>query len=246
MDGHTRNLVDAFWADTLGVDIALLRTGGVHVVTAELGLNDAMSFRFGESCIIAVRSDRVDEAVAIFSDRDPDRAFTSAALTMLVGTDGRVDGPSLHAYADENSFQGRSDDRARPVLGSDPDLRAFLHEAGPDEWAESGFPPDPPAADPASTQFWLLRDEGSVVAAGNMTEWRRRPADVGVLTAPSRRGQGLATRLAGAMVTAALPSVGVARYRALATNSASLAVARRLGFEPYGQNYRARRAVRDD
>jgi hypothetical protein len=43
------------------------------------------------------------------------------------------------------------------------------------------------------------------------------------------------------MIADALPEVGVVRYRALVTNVASLAVARRLGCESYGQNYRARR-----
>ncbi|MDD9372168.1 MAG: GNAT family N-acetyltransferase [Acidimicrobiales bacterium] len=74
-----------------------------------------------------------------------------------------------------------------------------------------------------------------------MTDWRGLPADVGVLTQPSQRRRGLARRLVGTMVADALPAVGVVRYRALATNIASLALAERLGFEPYGQNFRARR-----
>lgn len=77
-----------------------------------------------------------------------------------------------------------------------------------------------------------------------MTEWRGVPADVGVLTDPSQRNRGIAGRLAGAMAADALPIVGVARYRALASNAASLAVARRIGFEPYGENFRARRPRR--
>ena len=74
-----------------------------------------------------------------------------------------------------------------------------------------------------------------------MTEWRGLPSDVGVLTEPSQRGRGFASRLVGTMVADALLVAGVVRYRALASNGASLAVAERLGFEPYGQNLRARR-----
>lgn len=80
-----------------------------------------------------------------------------------------------------------------------------------------------------------------IIAAGNMTEWRGVPADVGILTDPLLRGRGLAGRLVATMVADALPSVGVVRYRALVSNAASLTVARRLGFEPCGQNFRARR-----
>ena len=74
-----------------------------------------------------------------------------------------------------------------------------------------------------------------------MTDWRGLPADVVVLTRPDARRRGLAGRVAPTMIADALPEAIVVRYRALVTNLASLAVARRLGFEPYGQNYRARR-----
>lgn len=57
---------------------------------------------------------------------------------------------------------------------------------------------------------------------------RRLPADVGVLTEPGSRGQGFACRLVGAMGFSALPAAVVVRHRALATNTASLTVARRL------------------
>lgn len=79
-------------------------------------------------------------------------------------------------------------------------LLTFLLSSDIAEWAESGFPRDPTSADPAATRFWVLREDDEVVAAGNMTEWRGLPADVGVLTHPMRRGQGLARRLVGAMV----------------------------------------------
>lgn len=123
-------------------------------------------------------------------------------------------------------------------------LNAFLASNDVADRAESGFSRHPTSVDPETTRFWILRERGRVVAAGNMTDWRGVPADVGVLTDPSLRGRGLAGRLVGAMVADALPTVGVARYRALASNVASLAVARRLGFEQYGQNFRARRRPR--
>jgi hypothetical protein len=52
---------------------------------------------------------------------------------------------------------------------------------------------------------------------------------------------GFAGRLAGAMVADASSAIDVVRYRALATNTASLAIAHRLGFRAFGQNFRARR-----
>lgn len=238
-----RALVDAEWQVRLGVDPSILHSGGVHVVTADLGTNDAMSFLLEETCIVVVAADEAEAAREALAGLDAQAAFTADALRALVGFDAQVDGPSWHSYADEQSFRGTADPDVVPVDSDEDALLAFLERNDAADWAESGFPQDLGSASPETTRFWLLRERGHVVAAGNMTEWRGFPADVGVLTAPAERGRGLAGRVVGAMVAAALPTVAVARYRALASNVASRAVALRLGFEPYGQNYRARRAT---
>ncbi|MGI8632703.1 MAG: GNAT family N-acetyltransferase [Solirubrobacterales bacterium] len=171
----------------------------------------------------------------------------SVSLDLVVASGGvsvMADGPSWHSYVNGRCFRGSADTDAHPVTGEDTSLLAFLERSDIAEWAEGGCPRDPTSADPATTRFWVLREGDGVVAVGTMTEWRRLPADVGVLTHPMRRGQGLARRLVGAMVAESLPSVGVVRYRALVSNGASLAVARRLGFDAYGQNFRARRRLR--
>lgn len=237
-----RDVVDAEWEGRLGVDRALLYGGGVQVISADLGSNDAMSFLLRDTCFVVVPDDEVARARRLVSGRDPREVFSAETLFELVGPDGRVDGPSVHTYADIATFRGAADPDAVAVGGGDVELMAFLEASELEEWAESGFPRDPSAADPETTQFWVLREGGRVVAAGNLNEWRGRPGDVGVLVSPADRRRGLARRLVGAMVTDVLPSIGVVRYRALAANLASLSVARRLGFVEYGQNYRARKA----
>ena len=151
-----RAIVDAEWEHRLGVENDVLRDGGLHVVAAELGDNDAMSFLLDETCIVVVPEEGVDAAKAALVGLKPAEAFTANLLRRLTGFEAQIDGPSWHAYVDG-------------------------------------------------------------------------------------RGRGLAVRPVATMVAAALPAVEVVRYRALASNVASLAVARRLGFEPYGQNFRARR-----
>jgi RimJ/RimL family protein N-acetyltransferase len=241
IDAAVRRLVDTEWGALFGLSPAVLRTGGVHVVATDLGANDAMSFLLDDTCVVVVRPDELEAARAALSGVDAGVAFTADALRRLVGSGARVDGPSWHSYVTEQTFRGGADPAVEPIDGGDPSLLAFLEDNDIAEWAESGFPLQPGSADAQTTRFWVLREGRRIVAAGNMTEWRGLPADVGVLTHPNVRGQGLATRLAGTMVADMLPTVEVARYRALATNHASLAVALRLGFESYGQNYRARR-----
>lgn len=237
-----REVVDAEWEATLGVDRSRLHSGGVHVVAGDLGSNDAMSFLVAGTCFVVVPEGEIDAARRLVSGLGPRAVFSAEILRTVVGPDGQVDGPSVHTYADEGSFRGVGDPSAVSVGGGDVELMEFLEANELEDSAESGFPRDPVAADPEKTQFWVLREHGQVVAAGNLTEWRGRPADVGVLVGPADRGRGRARRLVGAMVIAALPTVGVVRYRALASNAASLAVARHLGFVEYGQNYRARKA----
>lgn len=236
-------LVDADWEARLGVDRSVLRGGGVHVVAAPLGANDAMSFLLNETCIVVVPADELGSAQDALAGLDARAAFTEDTLRMLVCDDARVDGPSWHSYADEQSFLGAPDRAVVQVDGGDSSLLNFLVDNDVADWAESGFPRDPASADPETTQFWILREHGRVAAAGNLTEWRGVPADVGVLTSPAERAKGLAIRVVATMTAAALPVVGIVRYRALASNVGSLAVARRVGFEPYGQNYRCRRAT---
>lgn len=236
-----RDVVDGTWETGLGVDRSVLRSGEVHVTVADLGANDALSVLLDQTCILAVRATDLDAARRAVAGRSAPDAFTTEVLKEIVGSDAQVDGPSCHAYAWRSSFRGPPDSSAKQVGGGDPELMAFLHGNDPADWSESGFPQVPSESDPVTTRFWILREGHRVVAAGNLTEWRGRPADVGVLTARPERGRGLATRLVATMVDDALGSVEVVRYRALATNTASLAVARSLGFQPYGQNYRARR-----
>jgi hypothetical protein len=66
--------------------------------------------------------------------------------------------------------------------------------------------------------------------------FRGYPADVGLLTHQAARGRGHAKKVAVQMIDDALPAAGIIRYRALATKSPSLTIARSLGFAWYGQN----------
>ena len=199
---------------------------------------EAMSLLLDETCIVAVPFEEVEAARRTVTGLDAQAAFTAGALRTLVGTDALIHGPSCHNYVSVQTFRGLLDVAAFCVDGRDDSLLAFLEGNDLADWAESGFPLEPSSADAETTRFWVLREGKQIVAAGNMTEWRGLPADVGVLTHPAHRGRGFAGRLVGAMVYAALPTVGVVRYRALTSNLASLAVAQRLGFEQYGQDFR--------
>lgn len=241
MDAEARRVVDDQWCTRFELTINELRRGGVRFVMDNDGANDAMSFRLGALCVVVVRSDDLATARDLARGRDVDEVFTADYLQLALGPHARVDGPSWHGYVTARTFRGTPDPCVVPLAPGDAGLVSLRRRCSPAEWGESGFPRDPAAVDPRTTRFYGLAEHGELVAAGNMTDWRGLPADVGVLTRPDARRRGLAGGVAATMTADALPEVGVVRYRALVTNLASLAVARRLGFEPYGQNYRARR-----
>jgi GNAT superfamily N-acetyltransferase len=151
--------------------------------------------------------------------------------TTIVAAD-RTLGPSQHAYLALGGSSFEPDPDVRVVTGP-ADVAALRDAVGADDWHEGGF-----GDEPGDDRWWVL---GDGLAAGNMTDVAGSPTDVGLVTHPDHRGRGLATRVAGTMLAWARDEgYGLARYRALATNLASLRVAEKLGFTPFGANVAVR------
>lgn len=133
-----------------------------------------------------------------------------------------VIGPSTHLYLDVDP--GGSPGVTTP---SQDDLASLRTRTGEDDWREAGFEDAP-----ADRTFGLRRD-GVLVAAANLNLFDGQPRDVGVLVTPDARGRGLAAVVARHAAAYAVREHGLARWGARNTNVASLATARRLGFEPF-------------
>jgi hypothetical protein len=170
VDDDVRGLVEAEWEARLGLPRSILRGAGVHIVAADLGANDAMSFLFERTCIVAVPRDEIDGAREALEGLPVETAFTAETLRLLVGSDAQIDGPSWHSYVNGRCFRGSADTDAHPVTGRTPrcwpSSRAATSPSGP----RGDFPRDPTSADPATTRFWVLREGDGVVAVGTMTE----------------------------------------------------------------------------
>ena len=204
-----RDLVDDAWAAWFGISVEQLRTPGTHVVRdapALPGYAGIYVLRLGAALVVAGRVD------------DP------APMTRALG-------PSQHAYLHRDDFVPPPTIVARPVTAAD-DVDRFRAAVPDEEWHEGGFGDgDLPAV------TWVALDGDRIVAMGNMTDFAGRPADVGLVVHPRDRGTGVGTALAADMVAACFADgVEVARYRALTSNVASLRVAAKLGFTPYGEN----------
>ena len=226
--------IDTAWAASLGCEVADLSVPGVHLVPGgpELAAYRGIyAARFGPAVLLYCPAELIERVRMAVAEADPDAVFRPAGLRRLAGLDDAVVlGPSRHGFVDAAHFRPVAGAAASRLAPDDPALGELRRACGEGDWAESGF------AGVGDDPLYGVKEDRRLVVAGNMTPYRAKPADVGVLTHPDHRGRGLARLLASEMVAEALPVVGLVRYRALLANVASLSVAAGLGFVPRGEN----------
>lgn len=233
------DLVDRAWAQALGCDVRLLSRPGVHLVPGGerlQGLSGVYAARLGDATLVYCPPAVRDRAEAVLAGTSPAEAFRAETCALLAGvTTSQVHGPSWHGFVDPAHLLHPVEARGRRLAADHPLLTELRQACGDDDWAEGGFFFGEDLEEEAVV--YGIQELGILVAAGNLTPFRGRPADVGLVTRPDARGRGLATCLALCMVTDALPYVGVVRYRTLLTNTPSLRIARALGFQERGRSY---------
>jgi GNAT superfamily N-acetyltransferase len=233
------DVVDHAWAEVLGCGVGKLRRPGVHLVPGGprlQGLERVYLVRLGEATLVCTPPAVRDRTAAVLGGLSPAEAFRADTCARLAGTvPSQVHGPSWHGFVDPAHLSRPVEGRGRRLPADHPLLTELRHACGDDDWAEGGFFFGEDLEEEALV--YGIEEQGRLVAAGNLTPFRARPADVGLVTRPDARGRGLATSLTVRMVTEVLPQVGVVRYRALVTNAASLRIATKLGFQERGRSY---------
>jgi GNAT superfamily N-acetyltransferase len=233
----TRRRVDEGWAHTFGLPADALAGGGVHVVTAPVGASDTVVVRLPHGTVVSTPF----AAEALITDALGRMAGNLTQLTnpqawrAVLGDEAAVLGPSQHAYNDEIRSLGAVDAR---VIAAPPGIRAALARLArtmpAEEWQEAGF--DDPGL------VFTFMERRSILAAAHLSPWGGHLVDLGFVTRPNARGRGYGTIVAAAAARDAIERHGLARWRARLANEPSLAVARRLGFTPYGEELMIRLA----
>jgi len=239
--GQLEAAAAATWAEALGCDARLLGGPGAHLVPGGARLQDLNGVYMadmGAAVLVYCPGRLRPRAATVLASTPHDDLFTAGTCATIAGVDEvQVLGPSWHGFTDAAHFTPAGPGAGRRLGRGSPLLAGLREACGEAEWAEGGF------ADPDGV-IYGIEEDGRLAAAGNLTPFRGYPADVGLLTHPAARGRGLAKQLAVQMIGDALPAAGIIRYRALVTNSPSLAIARSLGFAGYGQNLIARLPAR--
>jgi GNAT superfamily N-acetyltransferase len=228
----TRERVDAYWAETLGVDPSDLHVPGTRV---RPNPPDRASWRgiyvlsFDKAAVVFAPSNLV-ELVAAVSQLDADTVLEPPVWHDLLGTAVHVAvGPVLHQYLDERQGIGEVAAGRRLNPGDSAALADLRGAVTSDEWAGGGF-----TAQPA--MLFGLFEGDQMLAAANLNAGPDAATDIGLLVHPRVRGRGYGMRIAATAAKQALLMHGVARLRTPVSSRAGRALAERLGFSEYGRN----------
>ncbi|MEE1931207.1 GNAT family N-acetyltransferase [Streptomyces sp. TRM 70351] len=221
----------ALWEDLARVPVSFPPPGGVHVVvspdselcpTGWLGV-----VALGESAIATVPTESAAERVRGALARLSVEAVVDGTSIQTVLPVARALGPAALSYVSPVGFRPVESGAllAEQLPASHPDLRRLEKTAGEGDAGEA-------ALDEITSPAFVVREHGQVVAAAGYRAWPSRTAHIGVLTAPTARGRGMARVTGSATVTHALAAGLLPQWRA--RPPASRRVAAALGFEELG------------
>jgi hypothetical protein len=157
----------------------------------------------------------------------PVEAVTDADAVREVLPVARMLGPATLAYVSEDGFRPFPPGSltVEHLPGEHPDLRELEKLAGEQDSGEAGLRE-------ITSPAFVVREDGEVAAAAGYRSWPNRTAHISVLTAPARRGRGLA-RVTGSATTAHALAAGLLpQWRARVPASRQIALA--LGFRELG------------
>lgn len=235
----TLHAADGYWTDFLGVAPGDLRPAAAISIphAAELGDRGMYAQSFGAGPLVSLPADLLarfggaaaEAARGGLVDDDRWRTVFGGAVEAVIG-------PAAISYADAGTFRdvaSRAEVRAlgdadRPALDL---LRAAMSDL---EWGHGGGDYD------GMPVFGAFAADGTLAARAGYEVWGGRIANLGVVTHPAYRGQGLGAAVFAHAARAALDAGLMAQHRALQSNTQSMSIARRLGFVPYATSLAVR------
>ncbi|HEX6749677.1 MAG TPA: GNAT family N-acetyltransferase [Longimicrobium sp.] len=234
---ETVRAVDEFWAGELGVEPAALRPPAPAVLPRGDGSRGVHAMLFGAAAPVATvssalsASSRARIAAAIASAFDDPAALVAA----LEGEMERVIGPATIRYADRGTFRPQPPSPSVRMLTLDdaPAIERLRVACTATEWEHGG---SDVREHPCAGAF--AGDE--IAALAGYEVWGGAVAHLSVVTHPAHRGRGHGAAAVSRIAAEALERGLVPQYRTLESNAPSIAVAARLGFEPYARSLAVR------
>jgi GNAT superfamily N-acetyltransferase len=226
----SRQRIDAFWSNTLGVDELQFRTPGVQVFPNPPQRSiwrGIYVLVFDKSACVLTPPDLLETVSTAVASAGTDSVVDPETWRTMAGvTIASVLGPVLHHYRDDVAGLDEGPAVRAVELSEAADLATAVPAR---EWLSAGFGEEP------GTVFGYF-DGDRLMAASNLTPGPDAATDVGFVVHPEARGKGYGVQVVAAAARRAIELHGIARFRVLATSQSTLAIATKLGFEPYGRN----------
>lgn len=219
------------WAQHFGLPVDLLQLPGTSLVPREHRSETSWltMWRAGERVVIEVAPTWQKSIQQIVDAFPADHRMTAADFAAVWGAEN-LDYAYLYIYfLDAAQFTPVMPDARYTVRQLTPDdqpaMDAFQAACSTDDWEEGDVSID---HEMAAGVF----DGERLVAVSSVFDWRGF-ADIGILTDPAYRGQGLAKAAVSFLCAYYLPRERVVVYRHDQDNTGSQRVAQGLNFTPY-------------
>jgi GNAT superfamily N-acetyltransferase len=229
---------DRFWADYLGVTPAELNQPGLSIA-AHVGLQGYRGvwyFRRRDRTVVSAPPGWIPHLLSRLPEIGEEHLMDEPVMREVFGRDfDRVVGPAYQGYLLPELFRPCVTPQVRFLRPADITLvQAFQVECGSDAWEYAGF------HETTSYLAAICEDDRILSLAGYNRVWRDEAGGPCILTHQAYRGRGLATATTSAVVGRALHAGKILLYQTLETNTASVGVARRLGYEHYARHVAVR------
>ncbi|MFO0931113.1 MAG: N-acetyltransferase [Planctomycetota bacterium] len=147
----------------------------------------------------------------------------------------RVVGPAFIGYGTSSTLDLRTSETACAVSAADlPAVTRLRTACGDEAWAHGGSEVG------VVPTFGVRSEHGEIRALAGYRVWGGEIAHLSIVTAPDARGHGFATAAIACAARHAIAAGLLPQYRTLTSNAPSMAIARRLGFLPYGSSVSVR------
>jgi RimJ/RimL family protein N-acetyltransferase len=233
--------IDAYWAADLNCGVEDLHCDRITVTRNPRLIRhpEAFAFKRDRACVIAVPGALVDAVSAATTGLKADEVFNERFLRRLLGPAvERIVGPAWLGYADETDFHPLDNPGARLLIPNDmPSLHDLAGRCSVAEWEHSSIEFD---REPVFCCFV----NGRAVAAATYEVCGLELGHIGVITDPAHRGQGYGKAVVSAVTRYGLDRGLTMQYRTLESNTASVAIARSLGFQRYAATIAVRLKLR--
>jgi GNAT superfamily N-acetyltransferase len=227
---------DEWWAQDFGCAPGELRPPSARVQAHTARLAEAT----GIWLLVAGGAPVVSMPADVFASHgERAKAWTAALVAdeasllrelsgLAPGRVGKVIGPAFIGYGSTATLTLDDAARAVAIPSQQANIAALRHACGA-AWDDGGS-----QVEEGVPLFGVFDDPRELIALASYEVWNESIAHISIVTHPQHRRRGLGRAAVALAAQHALAAGLVPQYRTLQANTASIAIAKRLGFVEYG------------